>query len=124
MLTKKTTFVFFTYLCRRFNRGIFPTCLNIIVMYPNKFITVTCVLPHRRSSFRVRAGFNQCHKTANDILSKIVRASCELYHEYPFITTQVVSRGSLDVYSHFVSYPRRSGIRYVIRYEIINDLPF
>lgn len=93
-------------------------------MLSNEFVTVTCVLPHRRWSWREFAGFNQCRKTANEILSDIVRTSCEQYHEYPFITTQVISDGTLDVYSHFVTFPRRSGTRYVLRYVIINDLPF
>lgn len=93
-------------------------------MLSNEFVTVTCVLPHRRWSWSVFAGFNQCRVTANEVLSDIDRVSLEQYHEHPFVTTHVVSDGALDVYSIFVTFPRRSRTRYVIRYEVINDLPF
>lgn len=93
-------------------------------MLSNEFVTVTCVHPHRRSSWSEFVGFNQCHKAASDILSDIIQASREQYHESPFVTCQVITDGAIDIYSHFVSLPRRSGIRYVIRYQVINDLPY
>lgn len=124
MLIKNLFSYFFAYLCGRFNRGIFLRYLNLIIMLSNNFVAVTCVLPHRRSSWRVFAGHTRCCETANSILSNLVRTSFEQYHEHPFITTQVVTDGVIDVYSHFVTFPRRSGTRYVLRYEIVNDLPF
>lgn len=93
-------------------------------MLSNQFVTVTCVLPNRRFSWCDFAGFNQCRKTANEILSALTRCSFEQYNSNPFITTQVVTDGPVDVYSHFVTFPRRSGTRYVIRYQVIHDLPF
>lgn len=92
-------------------------------MLPNEFVTVTRVFPGYRYSWRQFAGFNNCKKTANAIMSDLDRRSFEQYGEQPFVTTQVITDGAIDVYSHFVSFPRRSGTRYVIRYEIINDLP-
>ena len=123
MLTKNTTFVYYAYLCCRFNRGIFPRCLNFTIMLSNEFVRVTCVYPHRRSHMCLYAGFNQCRATASDILSDIIQASREQYQESPFVTGQVITDGAIDFCSYFVSLPRRSGIRYVIRYEVINDLP-
>lgn len=99
-------------------------CLIFLIMLSNEFVSVTCVLPHRRFSRREFAGFNHCRKTANEILSSLTRCSFEQYNDHPFITTQVVTDGALDVYSHFVTFPRRSGMRYIIRYVVINDLPF
>lgn len=93
-------------------------------MLPNEFVTITCVLPNRRFSWREFAGFNQCRKTANEVLSALTRCSFEQYHEHPFITTQVIEDGTIDCYSHFVSFPKRSGTRYIVRYMVINDLPF
>ena len=93
-------------------------------MLSNEFVSVTCVLPHRRSSWSEFAGFNQCRKAARDILSEIIQAAREQYDESSYVTCQVISNGAIDIYSHFVSLPRRSGTRYVIRYAVINDLPF
>lgn len=93
-------------------------------MLSNEFVSVTCVYPHRRSSWCEYAGFNQCRKVASDILSDIIQASREQYHESPFVTSQVITDGAIDTCSFFVSLPRRSGIRYVLRCEVINDLPF
>lgn len=92
-------------------------------MLSNEFVRVTCVYPHRRSSWTEYAGFNQCRKAANDILSDIIRTSREHYDESPYVTSQVITDGAIDICSHFVSLPRRSGIRYVLRYAVINDLP-
>lgn len=54
----------------------------------------------------------------------MTRCSFEQYHEHPFITTQVIEVGTIDCYSHFVTFPKSSGTRYIVRYEVINDLPF
>lgn len=93
-------------------------------MLSNEFVTVTCVYPHRRVSFAKFAGVNQCHKTARDILSDIIQACRVKYKESPFVTSQVITDDVIDKYSYFVSLPRRSGIRFVVRYMIVNDLPF
>ena len=93
-------------------------------MLPNEFVEITCVLPNRRFSWREFAGFNQCRKTANEVLSALARCSFEQYREHPFITTQIIEDGTIDCYSHFISFPKRSGTRYIVRYMIINDLPF
>lgn len=93
-------------------------------MLSNEFVRVTCFYPHRRSSWCEYAGFNQCRKAASDILSDIIQTSREQYHESPFVTSQVITDGAIDFCSYFVTLPRRSGIRYVLRHEVINDLPF
>lgn len=93
-------------------------------MLSNEFVSVTCVLPHHRSSWTEFAGFNRCRETAHDILFDIIQTSREQYHESPFVTCQVITCGGVDIYSHFVSLPRRSGTRYILRYEVYNDLPF
>lgn len=92
-------------------------------MISNEFVNVTCVYPHRRSSSSQYAGFNQCRKAASDILFDIIQTSREQYHESPFVTGQVITDGAIDFCSYFVTLPRRSGIRYIIRYQVINDLP-
>lgn len=124
MLIKMITFVYFAYLCARFNRGIFPRCLNFTDMVANEYVSVTRISSDCRSSWNEFAGFNNCCKIANEILSRLVRVSFGQFHEVPFITTQVITDGALDYYAHFVTFPRISGIRYVIRYVIVNDLPF
>lgn len=93
-------------------------------MLSNEFVSVTCVYPHHRASWNEYAGFNQCRNAARAILSDIAQTSRELYYESPYITCQVITDGAIDICSHFVSLPRRSGIRYVLRYAVINDLPY
>lgn len=93
-------------------------------MLRNDFLEVTCVLPNRRLSWLVFAELNQCRKTANEVLSALTRCSFEQYREHPFITTQIIEDGTIDCYSHFISFPKRSGTRYIVRYMVINDLPF
>ncbi|CRH84757.1 Uncharacterised protein [Chlamydia trachomatis] len=92
-------------------------------MLSNEFVSVTCVYPHRRTSWSSYAGFNQGRKVASDILSDITKASRGVFHGSPFVTSQVITDGAIDICSYFVSLPPQSGLRYVIRYAVINDLP-
>lgn len=93
-------------------------------MLPNEFVEITCVKSDCRYSWRKYCGFNQCLKCANEILSTFVRDSFTAYGAHPFIATQVVEDGGVEVYKHFVTFPKPSDFRYIVRYVVINDLPF
>lgn len=93
-------------------------------MLPNEFVSIEHIANHYRSSYRRFAGFNQCVKVANEILSELDADSFRKYGELPFVTSQVVTLGAIDVYKYFVTFPKPSKSRYVLRFEVINDLPF
>ncbi|AXH76095.1 MAG: hypothetical protein [Microviridae sp.] len=93
-------------------------------MFSNEFVEITCVAPDCRYSWRKSCGFNQTSKSANELLSTLVRDSFSAYGKLPFITSQMVEEGELEFYSHFVTFPKPSDTRYIVRYMVINDLPF
>lgn len=95
-----------------------------MIMLPNEFVEITCVKPHSRHSWREYCGFNQCHKYANEVLSTLVRDSFSAFGSHPFITCQMLDDGALETYSHFVTFPKPSDTRYIVRYVVVNDLPF
>lgn len=93
-------------------------------MLPNEYVTVTRVGKNFRStSFRF-AGFNNCKHTATEILSEFDVECFRKYGELPFVTSQVITDGAIDVYKYFVTFPHPSTARYVVKFWVVNDLPF
>lgn len=102
-------------------KGSPKVVLTTFIMSKLNTIFVTRVRGSIRDTYSVSA-IDPKEVIANRQVSEFVARSFRRYDTFPFITKQMVEGDTTDSYSIFVTMPNK--VRYIIRYTVINDLPF
>lgn len=102
----------------------FQSVLTIIIMLPNEFVSVTSIHRNYRTSYRCVCIFDDATKVAHRVLSELAVFCMQRYGKMPYETLQIKTKGGVDVYTYFVTFPLVAHTHYVIRYVVFNDLPF
>lgn len=93
-------------------------------MLPNEFVSITSIHRNYRSSYRHVCVFEDVFKVANEVLSNLSAFCMARYGVMPYETLQVITEGSVDSYTYYVTFPKEADSHYIVRFVSFNDLPF